>query len=320
MQDDRPGVDYLIYGKIIIDNIQLSTGRLEEGIIGGGGPQGLFGAALWDPSVGFLSRTGTDIEPHFEKDLEDLGADLQGWARYPDLLTMRGNQMRYDENEYMLDPRGELSSLMIRKENWRKLLARPLDLPPGYRKPRVIHLITEYADEPMVRAALELREAGAIFSLEPLIDYRNWSNRAAILGLLRQVDIATPDWPSASGIAGSEEPREVLEFWSKLGPEMVAIRHGHRGSYTWDRTHDIFWHIPAVPVPVVDPTGAGNSYGGGLSVGWDVTRDARLAGCYGAVSASFLVRRVGLPIMTTELRAEAAKMREQALLMVEQLR
>jgi sugar/nucleoside kinase (ribokinase family) len=86
---------------------------------------------------------------------------------------------------------------------------------------------------------------------------------------------------------------------------MVTVRHGHHGSYAWDQLHDDIWHIPAVPVDVVDPTGAGNSYAGGACVGWALTQDARMAATYGAISAWFLVGRVGLPLMEPQLRHRA---------------
>jgi ribokinase len=140
-----------------------------------------------------------------------------------------------------------------------------------------------------------------------------------MLALLQQVDIVTPDWPSASGIAGSDDPKQVMKYWTQLGPTLVAVRHGQYGSYVWERSHAQIWHIPPAPVQVVDPTGAGNSYGGGLSVGWAETGDARQAGCYGAVSAKFLVERVGLPQITAALQTEAQRQLEQALAMVRPL-
>jgi 2-dehydro-3-deoxygluconokinase len=174
-------------------------------------------------------------------------------------------------------------------------------------------LITEFHDEPMVQEALRLRQAGALFSLEPIIDYQTWHNRDQMLALIEQVDIVSPDWPSASGIAGTQNPKEVLRFWSKLGPQMVTVRHGQHGSYAWDRAHDIFWHIPAVPVDVVDPTGAGNSYGAGACLGWVKSHEARVAATYGAISAQFLVGRVGLPKMMPELRTQAERLLAQNL-------
>jgi sugar/nucleoside kinase (ribokinase family) len=86
----------------------------------------------------------------------------------------------------------------------------------------------------------------------------------------------------------------------------VTVRHGHHGSYAWDAEHDEFWHIPAVPVDVVDPTGAGNSYSGATCVAWTLYRDARIAATCGAVAAWFLVSRTGLPQITPTVRRKAA--------------
>jgi sugar/nucleoside kinase (ribokinase family) len=301
---------FLVYGKIIIDNIRLLDGTLVHGIIGGGGPQGAFGARLWNESVGLLSRSGEDIEEGPVQSLLDLDIDLSGWQKYPSLRTLRG-AMVYDEKQQIIHNELYKDDPVARAENWSRLLSQPLPLSASFQQPRVIHLITEYYDEPMVRTALELRSRGALFSLEPLIDFREWKNRDTILSLMPKVDIVSPDWPSASGIAQSDDPRRVLEYWSKLGPAMVTVRNGHLGSYAWDRETNRYWHIPIVPVPVVDPTGAGNSYGGGATVGWLETHDALRAGCYGAVSASYLVRRYGLPKMTPELMAEARRLLDE---------
>ena len=60
-QTTPTAVDFLVYGKIIIDDIKLQkTGQIQHGVLGGGGPQGAFGARVWADSVGFLSRSGTD--------------------------------------------------------------------------------------------------------------------------------------------------------------------------------------------------------------------------------------------------------------------
>ncbi|MCC6904584.1 MAG: carbohydrate kinase family protein [Anaerolineae bacterium] len=203
--------------------------------------------------------------------------------------------------------------MLTSMDDWSRLLAQEIALPEAYQQPRGIHLITEFNNEPMVHSALALKEKGAVFSLEPLINHRTWKNRDEIISLLRYADTASPDWPSASGIAGSDDPLKVLKHWSKLGPSLVTVRHGAQGSYVWDNVTDCMWHIPAVPTEVVDPTGAGNCYGGGAFVGWVEHRDGRIAATYGGVSAVFLVRRYGLPPMTKELQQEAQQLLEQAL-------
>jgi sugar/nucleoside kinase (ribokinase family) len=59
---------------------------------------------------------------------------------------------------------------------------------------------------------------------------------------------------------------------------------------------------------MVDPTGAGNSYGGGLCVGWAESQDARIAGSYGGISASLLLRSVGYPDMSAALQEQARRL------------
>jgi cytidine kinase len=296
--------DYVIYGKIIIDDIRLKSGEVVHELLGGGGPQGAFGARLWDSSVGLLTRSGTDIPEKPRQNLIDLDIDLSGWMRYDDLPTARG-LMAYDENEYMT---GEMD-FEKRKEAFMRvmgeMLSREIPVPESCQSPKVIHLITEYVDEPMANTALSIKKVGAIYSLEPIIDYHHWSNRKAMIAYFNQVDVLTPDWPSASGIAETEQPLHVLKYWSSFGPDLIAIRDGSRGSYVWDKAHDEMLHIPVVDIDLVDPTGCGNAYGGGLAVGWDKFRDARMAGAYGTVSASFLAESVGVPLPDAEIRDKA---------------
>ncbi len=305
-------VDYAIYGKIIVDAIRLATGEVMRGVLGGGGPQGAFGARLWSKSVGLLTRSGTDLEPECCERLKSLDINLEGWVQFADIPTPHGG-MEYDEHGYMKDRTQISIDLAELTRNMTRLLSNPIGLPPSYQHPKAIHLITEFAYEPMVQTALELKRQGVIFSLEPLVDFRKWGNKADITGLIRQAGTATPDWPSACGIADSTDPLTVLKFWSKLGPELVCLRDGARGSYVWDSKHDRCWHVPPVLVEVVDPTGAGNSYGGGMCVGWAETGDALYAGCYGAVSASFVVERVGIPGWEPEFEVEKQKRLERAL-------
>ena len=305
-------IEFLIYGKIIIDDIRLRNGEIVHSVLGGGGPQAAFGARLWHDSVGLLSRSGEDIEAEHVKTLHELAVDLTGWITYADIPTARG-KMLYDENEYQVHEEERGGKRLTKHESWFKLLGQKLPLPESYRQPRAIHLITEFHDEPMVQDALHLRQKGVLLSLEPIIDHQTWHNRDQMLALIRQVDLVSPDWPTASGMANSNDPKEVLRYWSQLGPQLVTVRHGRYGSYTWDRTHDIFWHIPAVPVNVVDPTGAGNCYGAGACVGWAISNEARAAGTYGSVSAQFLVGRVGLPQMRPELHAQAVQLLAQNL-------
>ncbi|MFN8593863.1 MAG: PfkB family carbohydrate kinase [Thermomicrobiales bacterium] len=295
----RQSIDYAIYGKIIVDDIRLRSGEQVRSVLGGGGPQAAFGARIWSDSVGLLTRSGTDLGVDQAAALRDLDVDLDGWRQFPDIPTPR-TLMAYDADEVLA------GHSLTSRDDWERLLSQPLDLPSQYRQPKAMHLITELPDEPMVEMALALRAGGTLVSLEPLPVSLSGTNWQGMIDLFAQIAIVTPDWPSATQIAGCDDPVSVLRYWTNLGPEFVAIRHGARGSYVWSRDRDEAWHIPAVPTDVVDPTGAGNAYGGGLCVGWTEHRDPRLAGAYGAISASMLLRVVGLPAMSPTLREQAA--------------
>lgn len=298
-------VEYVIYGKIIIDDLSVADGGRMRGVLGGGGPQAAFGARLWSDSVGFLSRSGSDLATQHVDALRSLDVDLAGWRQFSGIPTPRC-LMQYDDQEYLAG-----GGLITNREDWSRLLLQPLTLPLAYRRPRAIHLVTEFPDEPIVIATLDLSRQGTLVSLEPLPLSPSGTQWDRMLALIGKVDIVTPDWPTASGLAAHDDPKRVIQYWSRLGPGMIAVRHGARGSYVWSRDSDEAWHIPSVPTSAVDPTGAGNAYGGGLCVGWTAAGDARLAGCYGAISASMLVRQVGLPRMSAVLRHEAESLVEQ---------
>jgi sugar/nucleoside kinase (ribokinase family) len=293
--------EVVIYGKIIIDDIPLHDGSIARGLLGGGGPQAVFGARLWSNSVGLLSRAGSDLSTAHRQALADLAANLDGVALYPDLSTLRAPIHESAGLSRGGDP------VAPPDRAWDPLLARRLVLPASYRHPRLVHLITEYPEEPMVHAALGVRERGALLSIEPLMYLGPRANQVQLAALLPMVDIVTPDWPSAANFAGSDDPCGVLRCWSLLGPKIVAVRCGAEGSYVWSGGDGQGWHIPAVPVCVDDETGAGNSYGGGLCAGWLRHRNAVEAGVFAAVSASFMLEHIGMPTTPAKFRPTAQR-------------
>lgn len=304
----------LIYGKLIVDNIQLRSGEIVPGRLGGGGPQAAFGMRLWHSPVALLTRSGTDLEPVHQQTLEALDLDLSGWQRYPNLLTPR-SLIVYDDQEYMQN-----HGVAMQRVDWFRLLDQRLTLTASQQQARGIHLITELPAEPMVHTALDLRQSGAFVSLEPIFASHSCDDPEALLGLVRQVDLVTPDWPAATMFTADRQPLDVLRYWSTLGPKAIAIRHGARGSYVWDADHQRFWHIPGLPVNVVDPTGAGNAYGGGWCAGWHLTHDARLAGCYATAAAALVVSSAGMPELTSATRQRAAELLDLAIAATTELR
>src|SRR5918997_5895099 len=128
-ESPTPVVDctYVIYGKIIIDDVVVAGSRVRS-VLGGGGPQAAFGARLWSDSIGFLSRSGSDLITDHVDALRGLDIDLTGWRQFPDIPTPR-TLMQYDEEEYLT------GGLLTSRDDWTRLLREPLTLPPAYQHP-----------------------------------------------------------------------------------------------------------------------------------------------------------------------------------------
>jgi ribokinase len=107
------------------------------------------------------------------------------------------------------------------------------------------------------------------------------------------VDVFLPSEQEVRSLLGAVGLWEAATLFGEAGPEVVVIKVGGKGSLVYDRHSQRRWRVPAYPVDVVDVTGAGDAYCGGLMVGYEETHDPLLAACYGAVSASFVLQGFG---------------------------
>ncbi|KAJ5871252.1 uncharacterized protein N7529_003605 [Penicillium soppii] len=111
----------------------------------------------------------------------------------------------------------------------------------------------------------------------------------------------------------AEIERLALKFLANgVGPEkkgVVIIRVGETGCLVQSRNLVSQWlhpfHIAGIgeqqATKVIDPTGAGNAFLGGYSIGYLQTGgDIIQAACYGSVAASFALEQVGMPAMNNE--------------------
>lgn len=297
-----------IYGKIILDSVKLTTGEVVPNLLGGGGPQGVYGARLYCEDVGFLTRTGADLDEANLRELHGLGANLDGWRQYPHLETPRLD-IAYDDDQNMLNVKGEPMQVMRWEGNWSKLLAQEIEWPASYRSARAVHLITELPKEQMVEASLQWkRETGGMISLEPLFDKNQWDNLDEMVELVRQVDVVCPDATAAGKVAGIDDPCAAAAYWHNLGPSWVALRAGAAGSYIAGSGLNEPMHIPAMNVDVQDPTGAGNAYAGGLVAALLDDPNLPMAACKATAAAALMLGTVGIPPFSDQAARDAQTM------------
>jgi sugar/nucleoside kinase (ribokinase family) len=137
-----------------------------------------------------------------------------------------------------------------------------------------------------------------------------WLNIALpdLLKLLKRLDGFVLNDSEAHQLTKEDNVFAALKKIHKLGPKYVIIKKGSHGSIlSGPRGYFI---CPAYPLQkVVDPTGAGDSFVGGM-MGWlatakgSVDDNLRRAMIYGSVTASFCCEGFGLTCTTKTKRAD----------------
>jgi ribokinase len=130
--------------------------------------------------------------------------------------------------------------------------------------------------------------------------------REAFERLLPRLALFSPDIGEAQQITGQSDPADAARVLLDWGAPLVAIRMGERGSLLRTPAGER-WQVPAVPAPIVDVTGAGNSFCGGFLTGLGDGLPPLEAALRAAVSASFALQQFGMPNWTNAPTEEAEK-------------
>jgi len=118
---------------------------------------------------------------------------------------------------------------------------------------------------------------------------------AAIAPALPQVDIYVPSLDEAIHQTGLSDPREIIACYRQHGAAgLVGVKLGTRGALLSPSAGEML-EIPCLPAPgpVVDTTGAGDSFLAGLVAGILRGMPIREAGLLGAATAAYCVTGVG---------------------------
>ena len=140
-----------------------------------------------------------------------------------------------------------------------------------------------------------------------------WLNIALadLVKLLKRIDGFVLNDSEAHQLTQEDNVFAALKKIHKLGPKYVIIKKGSHGSIL-SGPNGLFI-CPAYPLPnVVDPTGAGDSFVGGMmgylaTARGSVDDNIRRAMIYGSVTASFCCEGFGLNRTTKTKRADIEK-------------
>lgn len=266
-------VDVLTLGEALIDFVSFEPGRaLAEAETfrraPGGAPANVAVAlARQGVSVGFLGRFGGDpFGAYLFELLTTEGVSLTGACQ--DL----GSQTRLAFVEVDGDgdrhlacfTKGGCADERITPEDW------PEETFDGCRYLYVGSLILRHPSSGAAqRRAIDLARAkGAVIVCDPNLRPAFWDTlsmaRRAIDGLLRQVDVLKISDDELGWLLDCDPKKaDPAKLWAKYPLKLLAITRGPAGCTLQRRGGDVV-EVPAFPVSMVEPTGAGDAFVAGM--------------------------------------------------------
>lgn len=279
------------------------TGRSLDPQIGGGGTYAAAGARIWLDSadIGLIVDRGNDFPAHVQAKLDSYGSDMWLFRDDPTRATTKAlNHYRGDHRAF------EYLTSRIR------LTPRDLD-GTAFERPQTLHFVCSPARALSITSDIrEVEGWSPITIYEPMPDSCIPEKLPSLVEVLPSISILSPNAEEALGLLSIPLPvthAKVEEAAKKLldhgvgegGQGSVVIRSGALGAYAVSRSIkgrwvEAFWG-PNDLHRVVDVTGAGNAFLGGLGAGLKFTQDIQEAVLYASVSASIIIEQEGLPLI-----------------------
>lgn len=308
----------------IIDEIEFPPPKPPvKDILGGAGSYSALGARIFSPppqskSVGWIVDCGSD----FPGELRDVVASWESGAvmrETPHRLTTRGWN-GYGENEHRAfrytTPKLRLAHEDVKDTDllWAKsfhLICSPV---------RCIELVKDIMELRVVASPTTPRP---LFIWEPVPDLCTPGELDNCLEALKHVDVVSPNNGELGGFFGqSTDAGEHVNYrlvealgdkWlesgvGRNGDGGIVVRSGKDGCLVARRGWRAW--MPAYHQngeKVVDPTGGGNGFLGGLAVGLvrcGGVEALQEAAAWGSVSASFAIEQVGMPALAQGAQGE----------------
>lgn len=141
--------------------------------------------------------------------------------------------------------------------------------------------------------------------------------RPSLLKLMKKVDLFVANDAEARGLTGEDNLIKAAKHLRKLGPKLIVVKKGEHGVLFY--SDQFMFSFPAYPVEhVVDPTGAGDTFAGGLMGYLSKTnklneKTLKQAVVYATTLASFNVEGFGMEKTAPLTRVMIDKRRRELL-------
>jgi sugar/nucleoside kinase (ribokinase family) len=272
----------VVVGSVAYDTVETGRGNVTDAL---GGSAGFFAvAARFFTPVSIVAVVGSDFKPEDRQRLSDRGIDLRA------LEQQEGKTMRW-HGRYHEDM------------NKRDTLSLDLNVFDGFM-PKLLpdQRRCDYLFLGNIAPVLQAQVLSQVMSPKLVAGdtMNHWivDTREDLIKLLPRVDILTVNDEEARLLSGEHNLVKAGRVILAMGPRSLLIKRGEYGVIQFSK--EGMFAVPAYPLEeVVDPTGAGDTFAGGmmgfLARHGRVTESSlRTAVVYGSVMASFVVERFSL--------------------------
>jgi len=270
-------MEILVVGTVTLDTVETPSRRVED-VLGGSGVYAAIAASFFKCHVQLVGVIGGDFPHAYTDFLQTRGIDLQGVKRVEDGKSFRWGG-RYTED---FNVRDTLFTELNVIEGFQPIL------PETYKDTPYLFLAN---NAPALQLRIIEQATNPKLVVCDTMDFWINEEREALEALFARVDVLILNDSEARLLTGDANLVRAAETILRYGPERVIVKKGEHGAISI--TESSYFNAPAYPIrQVADPTGAGDSFAGGMmgylaAVGEISEAAIRSAMVYGAVVASF---------------------------------
>jgi len=272
----------LVVGSVAFDSVETPFGEVEDAL--GGSALYFSNSASYFAGVDLVAVVGEDFPGEPIEHLKNRGVDTSG------LYEAEGDTFRW-EGRYGYDL-NEPDTLETQLNVFGDF--HP-ELPEHYRDSKYVFLAN--IDPELQLEVLDQVEDPDFVALDTMNFWID-KKRDELLGAIERIDMLVINEMEARQLADEANIVQAAREIREMGPSMVSIKRGEYGALLF--MPDGIFFAPAYPLEEVhDPTGAGDSFAGGmlgfLAAREDISEPSlRQANVIGSVMASFCVEEFSL--------------------------
>ncbi len=268
----------LVVGSVAFDHVQTPAGEREESL-GGSATYFSYSASFFVP-VKLVAVIGEDFPQEHIDMLKKRKIDTTGLVRQPGKTFRWAGSYLHNLNEAET-----LSTELNVFENFKP------ELPESYKDTPFVFLAN--INPELQLDVLELVTAPKFVACDTMNLWINYK-KPELLKLLKKIDLIVLNDAEAKMLTDNDNVIKAARTIQSYGPKSVVVKKGEHGALLVHE--DDLFIVPAYPLAtVVDPTGAGDTFAGGMigyiaKSGKTDSSTLKKAMAYGTVMASFNVQ------------------------------